>query len=135
MRSTDEAIGRILNAVDDLGLENHTVIGMSGDHGEEIGEHRDYGHTVTAYEHTSHIPFLFRAPGVEKRRIKGFTSSLSFAPTISALAGIDPDPDWEGISIHLSEGANREFGLTEAFCRGVCELSCRPRLPFHLPPK
>jgi len=126
MRSTDEALGRILEAVDEMGLADSTVIGMAGDHGEELGEHGDYGHAVCSYEHTSHIPMLFRAPGEAGRRIDGFVSSLDFAPTVSALAGLDAAAGWEGAAVTSEAVADREYMLTEAFCRGDCLFEHRP---------
>ncbi len=126
MRSTDDALGRILDAVDGLGLKDNTVIGMAGDHGEELGEHGDYGHAVCSYEHTSHIPMLFRAPGMDGRRIDGFVSSLDFAPTVAALAGLDAAAGWEGAPVTSTTVAGREYVLTEAFCRGDCLFEHRP---------
>jgi len=126
MRSTDEAIGRILNAIDDNGLRANTVVGMAGDHGEEIGEHGDYGHTVSAYEHTSHIPMMFRDPDRAADRIDGLTSSLDFAPTIAEMAGIVPDPDWEGQPVTDPTITDRNHILMEALCRGTCLFEHRP---------
>lgn len=126
MRSTDEALGRILDSVDAMGLGESTVIGLAGDHGEELGEHGDYGHAVCSYEHTSHIPMLFRAPGESGRRVDGFTSSLDFAPTVAELAGLDQAAGWEGSPVMSNAVAERDYMLTEAFCRGDCLFAHRP---------
>ena len=126
MRSTDEAIGRILDAIDSHGLRASTVVAMAGDHGEEIGEHGDYGHTVSAYEHTSHIPMMFRDPDHAAGRIDGLTSSLDFAPTIAKMAGIKPDPYWEGKPVTDPAITERSHVLMEAFCRGTCMFEHRP---------
>ena len=89
VRSTDEAIGRILDTVRSLGLMDETVVGIAGDHGEEIGEHGDYGHECMNYEHNARIPLIFKpvaghgAPG----HVDTLTSSLDFTPTLAALAG------------------------------------------------
>jgi len=126
MLSTDEALGRILDAVDELGLKDRTVIGLAGDHGEELGEHGDYGHAVCSYEHTSRIPMLFRAPGIPGHRIEGLVTSLDFAPTVAALAGLDAAPGWEGAPATSETVAERDHVLTEAFCRGDCIFAHRP---------
>jgi|GEM_PF-713172 len=126
MLSTDVAIGRILDAIDCHGLRANTVVAMAGDHGEEIGEHGDYGHTISAYEHTAHIPMMFRDPDRATGRIDGLTSSLDFAPTIAKMAGIKPDPKWEGQSVTDPAISERNHILMETFCRGTCMFEHRP---------
>lgn len=126
IRSTDEAIGRILAAINYNGLRANTIVGMAGDHGEEIGEHGDYGHTVSPYEHTSHIPMMFYDPDRPASRIEGLTTSLDFAPTIAEMAGIAPDPNWEGQPVTDPAINDRDHILMEAFCRGTCMFEHRP---------
>ena len=44
MNYIDAQIGRIIDALEKLNLHNDTIIVIAGDHGEEIGEHSEYGH-------------------------------------------------------------------------------------------
>lgn len=127
IRSTDEAIGRITDAVQDLGLMDDTVIGFSGDHGEEIGEHGDFGHECMAYEHNAHIPMLFKPAGTNQgSRSDALTSSLDFAPTLAALAGIDAASGWQGADATSATVSARDHIVTETFCRGNCLFEQRP---------
>ncbi len=127
VRSTDEAIGRILDALDEQGLADSTVVAICGDHGEEIGEHGAYGHQCMHYEHNSRVPMLFRAPGHGgEKRIHALVSSLDWAPTVADLAGIDPASGWEGHSVTSPTVAGRRHILMETFCRGNCDFSHRP---------
>ncbi len=127
VRSTDEAIGRILDAVETLGVMDNTVIGFSGDHGEEIGEHGDFGHECMAYEHNSKIPMLFK-PSQETSgvRLDHLVSSLDFSPTLANLAGIEVPPDWEGTTVTSSAAEERDHIILETFCRGNCLFEHRP---------
>lgn len=126
--STDEAIGRIITEVKNLGLYDETVIGMCGDHGEEIGEHGDYGHECMAYEHNSRVPMVFKPAG--NASATGHTdtliTSLDFAPTLSSLADIDPASGWAGANVNSSAAQSRDHIVTETFCRGNCLFDLRP---------
>lgn len=127
VRSTDEAIGRITKAAHDLGLMDDTVIGFSGDHGEEIGEHGDFGHECMAYEHNSHIPMLFKPAGTyQGSRSDALVSSLDFAPTLASLAGINAAADWVGTEVGSNDVQARDHIVIETFCRGNCLFEHRP---------
>jgi len=126
--STDTAIGRILNTVDELGLLDNTVVGICGDHGEEIGEHGDYGHQCMFYEHNSRIPMMFRDVNGKGSgmRINSLVSSLDWSPTIAHMAGLDGVPGWVGEPVTSKAVAGRNHILMETFCRGNCVFEHRP---------
>ena len=126
LRSTDEAMGRILDAVEGLGLGDNTVVCICGDHGEEIGEHGDYGHRCMPYEHNVRIPMLFRRGREAGKRIDSLVTALDWAPTIAGLAGVDPAPGWEGRPVTSDDAARRDHVLLETFCRGDCIFEHRP---------
>jgi len=126
VRSTDEAVGNILSAVERLGLADDTVIAFCGDHGEEIGEHGDYGHECMGYEHNARVPMIFRPVGGGGQRIGSLISSLDWAPTLCALAGVEPAPGWEGAPVTSDEVAARRHIVLETFCRGDCLFDHRP---------
>ena len=67
----DEQIGRIADAVDELGLGDDTIIAFCGDHGEELGEHGNHSHYFLPYEHNIGIPMLYRTADGKSARIKG----------------------------------------------------------------
>lgn len=124
--STDDAMGQILAALDTLNLTDSTVVGICGDHGEELGEHGDYGHLTMHYEHNTRIPMLFRRGRGEARRIDGLASSLDFAPTVAMLAEISPADGWEGGAVTSEPVARRDEIVLETFCRGNCDFDYRP---------
>jgi arylsulfatase A-like enzyme len=126
VRSTDAAVGKILDAVDDLGLTDDMLIGFCGDHGEEIGEHGDYGHQCMHYEHNSRVPMMFRAGRGQGQRIDSLVTSLDWAPTLAHMAGIGAAPGWEGAPVTDGVVAERDHIVMETFCRGNCAFEHRP---------
>ena len=126
IRSVDEAIGRILESLNDEGLADNTIVVICGDHGEEIGDHGDYGHLCMQYDHNARIPMMFRAPGVPAEQLESLVTSMDLGPTLSALAGLTPPSDWEGASVLSNDAAQRKHVLMENFCRGNCEFEHRP---------
>lgn len=90
----DFEIGRVLDALDTLGLRNNTMVVYAGDNGLLWGEHRrinKYWH----YEESIRIPFIIRAPwlsnskGVKRDQL---VLNVDLAPTLYDMAGI-PIPD------------------------------------------
>ena len=122
----DEQIGRIADTVDELGMGENTIIAFCGDHGEELGEHGNHSHYFLPYEHNIGIPMLYRTPGREGSRIDGLTTLLDVAPTLSALAGISPDPAWEGRAVTDTSIAARDHVIVECFYGGNCLFGDRP---------
>ena len=88
IRYCDEAIGRLLGKLDELGL-NNTVIILVGDHGEGLGEHDYYfDHGKFVYDQSSRVPLIIHAPGVTgPGEIASQVNVMSIAPTILDLIG------------------------------------------------
>jgi len=97
----DEQIGRLLDTLDGLGLGKNTLVVLTADHGECLGEQSRFYHQGWLVEATLHVPFVARMPGVlpAGKRVKGICRLADVMPTILDLAGI-PVPDTvEGKSI------------------------------------
>ncbi|MEZ5302851.1 MAG: sulfatase, partial [Verrucomicrobiales bacterium] len=89
----DAQIGKVLAALDDLGLTGNTVVVLWGDHGFHLG---DLGIWTkhTNYEQANRIPILIRAPGVTApgTATGQLAESVDLFPTLADLAGL-PAPD------------------------------------------
>ena len=100
----DVQIGRILDAIDDAGHHNDTMVVFMSDHGEEIWEHGDYGHVDGVWEQLAHVPLMVRIPGVRPRRIRYPVSLIDVAPTVLDAMGIADVPDtWQGTNLFEKE--------------------------------
>src|SRR5258705_3933397 len=59
----DEQVGRLLRFLKDKGVYQNTVIVLSGDHGESLGEHGEKTHGFFIYNATMHVPLIIHLPG------------------------------------------------------------------------
>jgi arylsulfatase A-like enzyme len=100
VRFADEHIGRILNALSDINALDDTLVILSADHGENLGELNIYGDHQTADQHTCRIPLVVRVPrSNESPRIeKGLLYNVDLAATVIELLGGEVPPSWDGRS-------------------------------------
>jgi len=93
----DHHLGRLLDQMKKMGVLDDTIVIVTADHGEPLGEHDTYFHGMNVFEEVIHVPLVVRLPwDAQPRRIERITSLLDLAPTIAALAGIAAPPEWEG---------------------------------------
>lgn len=88
---TDAGIGRLLRAVDRLGIDERTVVVVSADHGEEFWERGALGHAHTLHEELVRVPLMIRGPGLEPRVVDEPVSLLALAPTLLDLLEVPAD--------------------------------------------
>lgn len=88
VRFTDEQVGRLLATLDQLDLRQRTVVVLTADHGESLGEHDLYfQHGWFLFDDSARVPLLVHVPGVAPRRVSEPVSLVDLMPTI--LAGLD----------------------------------------------
>lgn len=89
---TDIYIGKIIDLISNLGLENDTIIILTSDHGEEFMERSAVGHGSTLYEEVIKVPLIFfypEYPQISGKRIKENVEIRNMAKTISVLTRSD----------------------------------------------
>src|SRR6201993_4786772 len=64
----DAQVGRLLGFLKEKGLYQHTLIVLSGDHGEGLGEHGEKTHGFFIYNSTLHVPMIVKLPGAPHAR-------------------------------------------------------------------
>lgn len=86
VRYTDRQIGRVLDALDTLGLAESTIVVVWGDHGWHLGDSMIWG-KHTPFERALHSPLIIRAPGVSRAgtRSDALVESLDLYPTLRDL--------------------------------------------------
>ncbi len=86
---TDAEIGRLFQALERLDLDENTIIVLTADHGESLGEHGIYFDHWTLYDSDLHIPLIVRYPSnvPAGKRVKADVSGIDAAPTILELIG------------------------------------------------
>ena len=101
VRYADDALGILMNKLDDLGVLDETAVLISTDHGEAFGELGVYADHQAADEATCHIPAVLRWPGVAPRVHAGLQYHLDVAATVLDLAGFRVPRSWDGVPIDL----------------------------------
>ena len=85
----DQEIRRMMDVLEERGVLDQTIVVLTADHGEGLGNHGIWGHGLP-YEDTIHIPLILWRPGLlpEGHRVHGFAQHIDVAPTILDLMGI-----------------------------------------------
>lgn len=110
---TDAQIGRLLRRLQELELTDRTIVVVTSDHGEALGEHgRLQGHGYT-YDHNLLVPLVISAPDLESAAttVEPQVRSVDLAPTLLELAGLAPLPGIDGRSlVPVLRGERRTIG-------------------------
>jgi arylsulfatase A-like enzyme/Flp pilus assembly protein TadD len=79
----DAQVGRLLTFLKQKGLYDNTLIVLSGDHGEGLGEHGEQTHGFFIYNSTLHVPLIVHLPSkAAPRSVNTLVSLADIAPTI-----------------------------------------------------
>jgi choline-sulfatase len=99
LAQTDDAMGTVLNALRELGLEENTLVVYTSDHGEMLGDHGLWN-KFQFYEGSCGVPLIVRAPGAAERGWKcpRPVSLVDLLPTLGELCGVSV-PQLDGYSL------------------------------------
>ena len=96
----DAQIGKVLKALEGLGLADNTVVVVWGDHGWHLGDLHVWGKHTT-FEWSLRSALLVRAPGAAAHgaHIDGIVESVDIFPTLAGLCGVSPPANLPGRSM------------------------------------
>jgi phosphoglycerol transferase MdoB-like AlkP superfamily enzyme len=112
IHETDRNLARIFESVRRAGLEQDTLIVITGDHGQAFGyPHETYTQGRTVYEEDVHVPLMFWYPRMYRAPVRAKTvgSHVDLAPTIAELIGVPAAPDWTGRSLFDDRHPHRAY--------------------------
>lgn len=107
----DEQVGRLINKLKELKIDDNTIIVLWGDHGWKLGEHGSWC-KMTNFEIDTKVPLIISTPQLKGKNIKsrGLVEFVDVYPTLCELAGISIPETLEGISaVPLFENPDRPW--------------------------
>ena len=102
----DRAIARVVEALEESGMAEDTVVAFTSDHGDLGGAHGGLVQKwYNAYDEAIRVPFIVKGPGVVRTDagVTSPTSHIDLVPTLLGLAGIDVERALDGVSAHHDE--------------------------------
>jgi arylsulfatase A-like enzyme/Flp pilus assembly protein TadD len=107
----DGLIDVLWKAVDD----GHTLLAITADHGEGLGDHGENNHGFLLYHATTRIPMLLRFPDGRGagRRIPAVVRLIDLAPTLLAAVNLAPPPQIEGTNLLSAAEPSHLIAYTE----------------------
>lgn len=97
---TDAQIGRLLDALRDHGHLDETLVVVTSDHGEGLGDHGLLGHGRNLHEELVRVPLILRGPGVGGgARLRGVAQLEDLMPSILSLLGLPQDASVDGVDL------------------------------------
>lgn len=112
----DHNVGRILLALENLGLQRDTLVVYSTDHGDWLGDHGLILKGPMAYDGLLRIGLLVRGPGVPKGKVVGDpVSTLDLPATFADYGGVSFGRTVHSRSLRglIEGGGSRDFALSE----------------------
>jgi len=83
----DAMVGKVMNALEESGQRDNTIVIFTSDHGYHLGEH-DFWAKVSLREESAKVPLIIRVPGKKPTVCDSFTELIDLYPTLSGLCGL-----------------------------------------------
>jgi arylsulfatase A-like enzyme len=116
----DHHVGRILEALDERGMAESTIVVFTSDHGDWLGEHLRWGKGYPAHDCISRVPCIVRWPegtGSAGRTVTDIVEAVDVVPTLLECAGIQVPSQLQGRSLKPilegEEAAPRDAAMVE----------------------
>jgi iduronate 2-sulfatase len=95
----DAQLGLILDALEENGLKDNTIIVLLGDHGWKLGDHGMWC-KHTNFELDTRIPMIISGPGIKgNQKTNSFAEALDIFPTLAEITGLQAPDHLQGTSL------------------------------------
>ncbi len=95
----DFALGSLFDYLEENRILEKTVVVVTGDHGESLGEHGEKTHGFFAYNSTLWVPLIVFSPGLKPCQVTNPVCHIDIFPTVCDLLAIRKPPFLQGISL------------------------------------
>jgi arylsulfatase A-like enzyme len=97
---TDYHVGRVLDTLAEMKIEDSTLVILTADHGESLGEHGEVDHAYFIYHSTLHVPLIMKIPGQSRPAVINETVGIvDILPTVCGLLGLAPPDGIQGYDL------------------------------------
>ncbi|MBK7644316.1 MAG: sulfatase [Planctomycetes bacterium] len=93
---TDRYVGELLDELARSPQAQNTIVVLVADHGEEFGEHGNFGHGYALHEECVHVPLVLHVPGIAPRRVSDLVPTIDLLPTLLELCRVPLRHEIEG---------------------------------------
>jgi arylsulfatase A-like enzyme len=113
----DEHLQRLLERLEELGLDERTIVVITSDHGEAFMEHRFLAH-IEVYDSQLHVPLILHDPADPGGRVVSTPVRLEdIVPTLLDRVGVPIPPGISGRTLPRSDSEAREPRTRYAYAR------------------
>ena len=105
----DAQVGRLLDALEAMGVRRNTLVVLTSDHGESLGEHGEPTHGIFLYGASMDVPLIVAPPTAAAegtlpvrlvgQRAQGLARLVDLTPTVLDLVGLPVPADLDGVSL------------------------------------
>jgi arylsulfatase A-like enzyme len=129
----DAGIGRFVEDLRGHGLFDDTLLIVTADHGENLGDHGLMDHMFSIHRSIRHVPLVIRyPPAFPSGAIVGDVVRLEdIAPTVLDVLGIEPLADIDGLTLRGDVAGRLSFGAVNAPNQLLDRLAKEYPLPYY----
>jgi arylsulfatase A-like enzyme/Flp pilus assembly protein TadD len=113
----DRELGRLLAALDERAERERTLVVLTADHGESLGEHGEATHGIFLYDATLRVPFILAGPGLPRRppAVSDPVGLVDVTPTLLGCLKLASPGPFSGRDLFAPAGERRELFYVETF--------------------
>jgi choline-sulfatase len=122
---TDAMVGRLLDRLRQGAALARTLIIVTADHGESLGEHGETTHGLFAYDSTLAVPLIVRGAGAGRGVVAAEVGHADLLPTLADMVGVAAPPALDGVPLTRTPDPGRRLyfeALDAALTRGWAPL-------------
>ncbi len=94
----DAQVGKVLDALEQSGQADHTIVIFTSDHGYHLGEH-DFWAKVSLRDESAMVPLIIRVPGKQPAVCRSLVELIDLYPTTASLCGLEVPSRLQGEDI------------------------------------
>ncbi|UCC40129.1 MAG: sulfatase-like hydrolase/transferase [Candidatus Aminicenantes bacterium] len=130
---TDSVIGNLIEKLEYLRLIDHTLIVLTSDHGEGLGDHNETTHGIFVYDATLRVPLIFHNPRIlpKNRFVPDQIGLIDVMPTVLDLMGFEKNPGIQGESFKSAIFKGKPLSDKFVYIESVAAMMDRNWAPLY----